>query len=185
MLEEAWNQAVFEPWPCKNSLVRKSGRELISPFINYIWKSKLNKMACHLAKILKKYWWRTSDAFLLLGVFVYTICPSLDNNGCSVCGQHIHVISNIFKSSLLLVWIKMDALYCGHHIHVSLNICESSFLSFLFLVSALFKKFCPEALSFMSFLTIYFERVFDVFWFFLNSLLRKPEKVCPPLLDRF
>ena len=38
-------------FPCKNSLVRKSGSELLSPLINSISKSKADKIAYHLAKI--------------------------------------------------------------------------------------------------------------------------------------
>jgi len=36
---------------CRNSLVRKSGRELFTPLIDSISKSKADKIACHLAKI--------------------------------------------------------------------------------------------------------------------------------------
>ena len=38
-------------FPCKNSLVRKSGSELFSPLINLISKSNADKIACHLANI--------------------------------------------------------------------------------------------------------------------------------------
>jgi hypothetical protein len=37
--------------PVKNSRVRKSGRELDSPLINSILKSKIERIACHLANI--------------------------------------------------------------------------------------------------------------------------------------
>ena len=45
-------------FPCRNSLVKKSGRELSEPFINSISKSKADKIACHQANICleTKFW---------------------------------------------------------------------------------------------------------------------------------
>jgi len=38
-------------FPCRNSLVRKSRRELFFPLINSMSKSKAERIACHLANI--------------------------------------------------------------------------------------------------------------------------------------
>ncbi|KAK2370425.1 hypothetical protein QL285_083476 [Trifolium repens] len=49
--EEGHNYLFCSCFPCKNSLVRKSGREFFSPLICSISKSKHDNKACHLAKI--------------------------------------------------------------------------------------------------------------------------------------
>ena len=47
----SYRNNILSLFPCKNSRVRKSGRELFCPLMNSISKSKAYKIACHLAKI--------------------------------------------------------------------------------------------------------------------------------------
>ena len=48
---DSYIEEVLSLFPYKNSLIRKSGKELFSPLINSISKSNEETIACHLIKI--------------------------------------------------------------------------------------------------------------------------------------
>lgn len=87
--------------------------------------------------------------------------------------------------------IALYALFCGSYSSCYLEyfwivLAVSFELYFWFFISASFEKLCSEALSFMSFLNISFNKALSLMscWFFFEcDFLRKPERACPTFIE--
>ena len=98
LFESLWNTLNHFPW--RNSRERKSGKELFSPLINSISKSKLLNKACHLAKICFETKFLTSFSKTLFAA----LQSILSKNFLQTKSSSNFVIHNtIDKSSFLIV----------------------------------------------------------------------------------